>query len=225
MELKNIYTDCGEMILSRFEKLMNDNDLKQLYYPGKEPKNIPAENQAVLSETREGFIAQYIDMIKDDSQRLLIQAKSKLFALQFKVACVEIVCEWARMGYDYAFVLALNNLGFDAGDRYTFPKDDPETYLKNVNRALGSLGNIEFEIDRLKEEIEASEQKLRDSDTHTSKNPIDANIISIEMGLKLAFKIRKTEITVSEYGQYLNTLKEYIKQQSQAAAVRQLKNK
>lgn len=187
--------NCKDLTLERFEQAYEQHDLTALIKEGEH-----TEEELIIAWDK--IQAEYCDLTGDDGFKELMRLRSLNMALSLKIEHVSLLCHYLLQRYNADYIDTLKGYGYDKKDRYQYDFNNPESYIKDINRILSSLGNDEQRIEDNASEIMA----YIESKKGLTQGYFDESLIDIERGLKLHFSLDKT-ITIGKYGTYLNKLR------------------
>ena len=187
------YNNCENLPLYNWEKYQQtkDNNWFIVGYDGRQPKVTNDD----LVEIEKNIVDEFILLSKDMSFVFKIQKLAKIDALVSKYNVIRAICKRVASGNvsDENLILFYDAL---KAFRLKFDVLDIET----INRILNEIQGIETQINILKKEL----------DSETSKKTLTLNkqMRFVEVGLGLAYKLDKKIITVSEWFDLLEMLKD-----------------
>lgn len=187
------YNNCENLPLYNWEKYQQtkDNNWFIVVYDGRQPKVTNDD----LVEIEKNIVDEFILLSKDMSFVFKIQKLAKIDALVSKYNVIRAICKRVASGNvsDENLILFYDAL---KAFRLKFDVLDIET----INRILNEIQGIETQINILKKEL----------DSETSKKTLTLNkqMRFVEVGLGLAYKLDKKIITVSEWFDLLEMLKD-----------------
>lgn len=187
--LSNLYHHCSELPLDNFiDALVNGNTHRIVKY-GEVPKE-------EIDITWQKILYEYFDLSGTKTYRTMFALNKEIIQLQARLLSVQTCLKVLNYHPDIECERILRNMGYN----YPFNRENPEEYKSNLEDIEKKSRTIKVSID-----IKIAEKKSAEKGYHGGK-PTEEMFMSnlIELSKYMGFRIKASEITVSEYIAILN---------------------
>ena len=195
----NLYHHCSELLLDNFiDALVNGNVHRIVKYGKATKEEIDAAWQKIMYE--------YFDLAGTKTYRAMFALNKEIIQLQARLLSVQTCLKVLNFHPDTECERILQNIGYN----YPFNRDNPDEYKTNLQDIEKKSRTIKISID-----MKIAEKKNAEKGYQGSK-PTEESFMNnlLELSKYMGFRIKATEITVSEYLAILdkyNKEAEYIK--------------
>jgi len=192
------YYQCiSELPLHRFIECLVDGNLKALVIEGS-PENKD------LQQAWEGIQIEYLDAIKDDEYRLLLNMRKDLHVYEISLVQMEFLIDVLRDYYVKEFVDELNLL---LGSKLSFDVTDNGAYERDLKAAWNRSRGTKIAMDIKQRALESLEKNQSSKQTQKPTREYFQNML-IVLSDHVKYQIPET-ITTWEFCNRIRRLRQY----------------